>query len=65
MDFNKPRMLSTSIQFSDEQFAVMKKIISLRVEIDNASQAQILRESFDLYVQTNYPQFLNLLTAKN
>ena len=65
MDFNKPRMSSTSIQFSDEQFAVMKKIISLRVEIDNASQAQILRESFDLYVQKNYPQFLNLLTAKN
>ena len=65
MDFEKPRMSTTSVQLKDEQFAVLKKIISLRVEIDNASLAQILRESFDLYVQTKYPQFLSLLGSKN
>lgn len=51
----RERKFSTSLQLSESQFDSLEKIIDSRK--DKASMAQILREAFDLYVQTKYPQF--------
>lgn len=51
----RERKSTTSVQLNEGQFNCLEKIIDSRS--DRPSIAQILREAFDLYVQTKYPQF--------
>lgn len=51
----RERKFSTSVQLGESQLDSLEKIIDSRK--DKPSIAQILREAFDLYVQTKYPQF--------
>ncbi len=51
----KRNFSSTSVQLSDEQFDSLEEIILSRE--DRPSNAQILREAFDFYIEQKYPQF--------
>lgn len=50
------RKITTSVQLSEEQMSVLEKILIERT--DRPSIAKVLREAFDLYVQTKYPNLL-------
>ena len=51
----KPRMASTSVQFSDEQFIRLEKIRKIS---DASSNAEVLRAAFDFYTLTKFPKLI-------
>ena len=52
----RERMSTTSVQLTDEQFEQLKEI---KVAEYIFSNAEVLRNAFDFYVKTRYPQLLN------
>lgn len=51
----KERKFSTSIQLSDRQLSILEEIVELK---GKPSNSEVLREAFDFYVNSRFPQLL-------
>lgn len=51
----RQRKFSTSIQLTEYQFEVLERIVLSKQ--GKVSNSEILRDAFNLYIQTKYPQF--------
>lgn len=55
------RLFSTTFQLWESQDDALNKIVNEKINETNGrqkvSRSTVMREAFDLYIQTNYPQF--------